>query len=1476
MASQGRTSLKERPRDSSTTSQVTTTSVTSSTTTMTAKKGTRSSSNPHSRESLAQAPKQTINGKQGKQELAKPAKRDPSGGAGTVSESLLKLKILRILTEGSFEDLQTYVRSKASDPALNQISPFILHIAVQVSSLKLVKAIITHWVHNVPNEDGIALDLNAQDENGNTPLHLAALQSRSDVIKLLLDEPDINEIIPNNDGALPFEICKNINIVQMMQNRRSTYMTRTVKEVSDQFKKRNIARLDELFSNPRNADFLNAGFLNRYPATNCTSGLTPHTYLLHHYITLEDVDMCEWLLAHGANPMLKNDDGDTAIFLADKLVRKAHGTSQKKLTELYKKLTNEDLIRSATSQLKEPPTFKGFLKKYTNFAHGYKLRWFVLTKDGKLSYYKDQESALKGSSRGTMDLSDCYLHIDSTEKLKFELIGGPNQSKKWSLKCDYPVETNKWVLIIQSAIRHAIDDKNTKNNLARRGRKSMEVAIRRAPSLRSSLSGSMSVSGVGVSVSKSESGREDSVKPHAMRHSHSAANLHVRQGLSPIIPVVTPGEMRQGRPASLYRQRDANDSGLEINYTGKFGLAPMSAASGASVISSEATLSDKLTRSGKDYVNKILENRSSLALGGVGSKEIPIEPRSSFVVSNSGISYISGTGTTDNDKLSIANHVSRSDLPVTGDEIGNVEEEEEEEEDEDEDVDYEPELSGDLATNVISEEDFVKKEYGPYIEELNVYQKTIALELGSIRDILGSSDFLEQKNSELVDTMQASLDKVFTSITKMNSLTLKRDEKLVALLTKQYDINNVWIQSVKDLETELGVKSDMLASFDKERMNLKKALQKKLQENELSKDISEVSSITDSITDLRNVSTTDLSINHLAEYGNSTDTLAQIAKFITNTKQKGELSDAEEFFDAEELIDEINQEERETKEEDNTTISVGHPPTVSSLTTDTVGEVISPTITAGSQELTEMEVAAALGDEVPQVAEVVRGKMGNKVIRKPEERVVTEVEMKSEPVEAKKDVTVPDVYEKDKALEEATRKRVSETLKADTSKRKEKKLVAVLMSANKAQKNKEDCLLSEGSFLGYEDGVRLRLKLDADDRPKISLWSVLKSMVGKDMTRMTLPVTFNEPTSLLQRVAEDLEYTELLDQAATFEDSTLRLLYVAAFTVSSYASTVGRIAKPFNPLLGETYEYSRPDKHYRFFAEQVSHHPPISATMTESPKWDFWGESHVATKFNGRSFGVRHIGLWYIKMRPDCLADNGKEDLYTYKKPDNTVVGILLGNPQVDNHGEVNIVNHATGDYCILNFKARGWKSSNAYEVSGEVFNKKKERMWLVGGHWNESLYGKKVVSGKNGGDLSLERTKTGKGSGPNYEGTKFLMWKASPRPQEPFNLTPFAITLNAPQPKLLPWLPPTDTRLRPDQRAMEDGEYDKAADEKHRVEEKQRAARRYRENNNLQYSPRWFTKEVHPVTKQPYWRFNGKYWKMRENKDLKGCGDIF
>ncbi|KAK4988144.1 hypothetical protein LTR66_007396, partial [Elasticomyces elasticus] len=198
------------------------------------------------------------------------------------------------------------------------------------------------------------------------------------------------------------------------------------------------------------------------------------------------------------------------------------------------------------------------------------------------------------------------------------------------------------------------------------------------------------------------------------------------------------------------------------------------------------------------------------------------------------------------------------------------------------------------------------------------------------------------------------------------------------------------------------------------------------------------------------------------------------------------------------------------------------------------------------------------------------------------------------------------------------------------------------------------------SYKGYEDGVRTRLKMDADDRPKISLWGILKSMIGKDMTKMTLPVSFNEPTSLLYRVVEDMEYTELLDTAAERSDSTERLVYVTAFAASEYASTIGRVAKPFNPLLGETYEYVRPDKGYRFLIEQVSHHPPVGAAYAESAKWDYYGESAVRSKFYGKSFDINPLGTWFLRLRPSSGAP---EELYTWKKVTSSVIGIITGNP---------------------------------------------------------------------------------------------------------------------------------------------------------------------------------------------------------------------
>lgn len=60
---------------------------------------------------------------------------------------------------------------------------------------------------------------------------------------------------------------------------------------------------------------------------------------------------------------------------------------------------------------------------------------------------------------------------------------------------------------------------------------------------------------------------------------------------------------------------------------------------------------------------------------------------------------------------------------------------------------------------------------------------------------------------------------------------------------------------------------------------------------------------------------------------------------------------------------------------------------------------------------------------------------------------------------------------------------------------------------------------------------RTRLPDPIEKEKGISLWSIIKDNVGKDLTRVCLPVYFNEPLSSLQKCFEDLEYSYLLDRA---------------------------------------------------------------------------------------------------------------------------------------------------------------------------------------------------------------------------------------------------------------------------------------------------------------------------------------------------------
>ncbi|CAN1854934.1 Oxysterol-binding protein-related protein 1A [Linum perenne] len=385
---------------------------------------------------------------------------------------------------------------------------------------------------------------------------------------------------------------------------------------------------------------------------------------------------------------------------------------------------------------------------------------------------------------------------------------------------------------------------------------------------------------------------------------------------------------------------------------------------------------------------------------------------------------------------------------------------------------------------------------------------------------------------------------------------------------------------------------------------------------------------------------------------------------------------------------------------------------------------------------------------------------------------------------------------------------------------------------------------------------RKKLPEPAEKERAVSLWSMIKDNIGKDLGKICLPVYFNEPISSLQKCFEDLEYSYLLDRANEWgkrDDNLMRMLNVAAFAVSGYASTNGRLCKPFNPLLGETYEADFPDKGLRFISEKVSHHPMIVACHCEGGGWKMWGDSNLKSKFWGRSIQIDPVGLLTLKF------DDG--EVYHWSKVTTSIYNLILGKVYCDHHGTMKI--EGNGKYsCKLKFKEHSMIDRNPHQVQGIVEEKSSGKtVATLLGKWDDSMH--YII--KSGGHTKLAEPQ--------------LLWKRSKPSKFPtrYNLTRFAITLNELTPGLEEKLPPTDSRLRPDQRCLEMGQYEMADVEKIRLEQRQRQARKMQESG---WKPRWFVKEKlengSSTTNNYTYRYIGGYWEARENGRWDSCPTIF
>jgi len=342
------------------------------------------------------------------------------------------------------------------------------------------------------------------------------------------------------------------------------------------------------------------------------------------------------------------------------------------------------------------------------------------------------------------------------------------------------------------------------------------------------------------------------------------------------------------------------------------------------------------------------------------------------------------------------------------------------------------------------------------------------------------------------------------------------------------------------------------------------------------------------------------------------------------------------------------------------------------------------------------------------------------------------------------------------------------------------------------------------------------------------------------------------------------------------QDPDLALLYVSAYSVSSFAVAAQRVSKPFNPLLGETFEYEDEERNVKFFTEQVSHHPPIAAAVLDSPHFLLEVFHEVKTRFTGNAVDAEPLSRTIV-----TLKSSGTK--YTFGGISSTCHSVLVGRMWLDIYGDIKIEELGTNRVCNISCTKCGWFSRGWHETSGQLQNNDGEVVFELQGLWNESIsvtrkieYVKLTRPGepKTFGDdeipldMSINEV-------PDFEiDTPTVIWTNVTRvcQEEPYctwNMSEFARKLCFFDDSYAAILPPTDTRLRKDRMALEEKDYVTAAREKYDLEVEQRRQRQIRDKKGEEWEIKHFTKTTLPVADsgEDWYAYNGTYWLEKEER---------
>jgi len=246
--------------------------------------------------------------------------------------------------------------------------------------------------------------------------------------------------------------------------------------------------------------------------------------------------------------------------------------------------------------------------------------------------------------------------------------------------------------------------------------------------------------------------------------------------------------------------------------------------------------------------------------------------------------------------------------------------------------------------------------------------------------------------------------------------------------------------------------------------------------------------------------------------------------------------------------------------------------------------------------------------------------------------------------------------------------------------------------------------------------------------------SFVKSLASfsGDLSSMTAPPFILSPVSLTEFPAYWSERPELFAAIADGKTEAERAKAVLKWFISTlkgqYTSrneTMGSEKKPLNPVLGELFYGSWPDKNGRgkqtIVVEQVSHHPPITAyyLSNEAKGLSLQGHNAQKTSFSSGAIIVRQVGHAVLSV----IHPSASTEKYLITFPKLRIDGIWYGSPYIELTDNSYIAS-STGYLATLEYKGKGYFSGKAHSFKATL-NGPDGPLDVIEGQWDTTSHSK-------------------------------------------------------------------------------------------------------------------------------------------------------